>query len=230
MEGLMQELIDVFRETNGGLDWASIISAICSVISLAAIIILLKERREKKRPYLQASFELIRSSLTCIVIRNVGDVPAKLYGIVFCDDFIKQLPEKVQDRLRSKANTDISIYPKQQLVISLDIITGDVLKFTEKNLKITIKYSFIENEQPKYIESSNIAFGDYEGFLIYISEIDELKNAIIGIGKSLDNATKVLEKNIINTKNIRTENCSSMEDSYSRIIASGVNEKDARID
>ncbi|NCA93272.1 hypothetical protein EOM82_08575 [bacterium] len=83
MEGLMQELIDVIKETNGGLDWASTISAICSVISLVAIIILLKERSEKKRPYLQASFELIRSSLTCIIIRNVGDVPAKLYGIVF---------------------------------------------------------------------------------------------------------------------------------------------------
>jgi len=231
MEDLMRELIDVIRETNGGLDWTSIISAICSVVSLIAIIILLKERNEKKRPYLQASFELIRSSLTCIVIRNVGDVPAKLYGIVFYDDFIKQLPEKAQDRLRSKTKTDISIYPKQQLVISLDVITADVLKFTEKNLKITIKYSPIEKKHPKYTENSKIAFGDYEGFLIYISEIDELKNAIVGIGKSLDKTTKALEKNILNTtKNIRIENCSSMEDSYSRTIATGVNEKDTRID
>lgn len=231
MEDLMRELIEVIRETNSGLDWASIISAICSIISLIAIIILLKERSEKRRPYLQASFELIRSSLTCIVIRNVGDVPAKLYGVVFYNDFIKQLPEKVQDRLRSKEDTNISIYPKQQLVISLDVITADVLQFTEKNLKITIKYSSIQNEHAKYTEDSEIAFGDYEGFLIYISEIDELKNAIVGIGKSLDKTMEVLEKNILNTaKNIRIENCSSMEDSYSRIIATGVNRKDARID
>jgi hypothetical protein len=226
MEDLMRELIDVIRETNGGLDWASIISAICSVISLTAIIILLKERREKKRPYLQASFELIRSSLTCIVIRNVGDVPAKLFGIVFNGDFIKQLPEKVQDRLKSKANTEIAIYPKRQLVISLDVVTADVLKFTEKNLKITIKYSSIEKKQVKYIEDSEIVFGDYEGFLIYISEIDELKNAIMDVGKSLDKITKVLEKSTFDTtSHNRIANCSSMEDSYSRIIATDVNEK-----
>jgi len=230
MEDLMRELINVIREANGGLDWASIISAICSVVSLIAIIILLKERSEKRRPYLQASFELKRSSLTCIVIRNVGDVPAKLYGIVFSDDFIKQLPDKVQDRLKSKANTDMSIYPKQQLVISLDVITSDVLKFTEKNLKIKIKYSSIENKQTKYIEDSEIAFGDYEGFLIYISETDELKNAIVGIGKSLDKTTVFLEKSFLSaSKKIRIEDCSSMEDLYSKKFATGANEKDARI-
>lgn len=221
MEDLMRELIDVIRETNGGIDWSAIISSLCSVISLAAIFILLKERYEKKRPYLQASFELIKSSLTCIVIRNIGEVPAQLLGIVFCDDFIKQLPEKVQYRLRGKASTNISIYPKQQLVISLDVITADVLKFTDKNLKIAIKYSSIGKEHVKYNEDSTIVFGDYEGFLIYISEIDELRNAIVGIGKSLDKATKVLEKN-----SLQIEDCSSLEDSFSRIIATGVTGND----
>lgn len=57
---------------------ASVISAICSVISLIAIIMLIIDRIERKRPYLQVSSELLRSNLACVVIRNVGEVPAKI--------------------------------------------------------------------------------------------------------------------------------------------------------
>jgi hypothetical protein len=231
MEDLMRELIDVLRDTNGGLDWASIISAICSVISLTAIIILLKERSEKKRPYLQASFELIRSSLTCIVIRNVGEVPARLFGIIF-SDFIKQLPQKVQDRLGNMSNINISIYPKQQLVICLDVITADILKFTDNKLKIVLKYSSVVNKHTKkYIEDSEITFGDYAGFLIYISETDELRKSIVEIGKSLDKATEILKTNFYNSiKDPRFENCSSMDDSYSRVISTDLDRKEDDID
>lgn len=41
-------------------DIMAFVSAVCSVISLVTIIILLIERAEKKRPYLQISFELER--------------------------------------------------------------------------------------------------------------------------------------------------------------------------
>jgi len=227
----MRELISVIKETHSGVDWASIISAICSVISLLAIIILLKERREKKRPYLQASFELIRGSLTCIIIRNVGEVPAKLQSITFNNEFIKQFSDVVQNRIISKANCDISIYPKQQLVICLDMITSDVLKLNEKTLKIRLGYSSIQKKYTEYSEASEIAFGDYEGFLIYISEIDELKNSIVKIGSSLDKITTVLEKGIqTNTISTRIENCSNLEDEFLKKIAVGISRNDSRID
>ncbi len=119
------------------------------------------------------------------------------------------------------SNANISIYPKQQLIICLDVITADILKFTDNKLKITLNYSSIASKYTKkYTEDSEIAFGDYAGFLIYISETDELRKSIIDIGKSLDKATEVLETNFFNsTKDNRIENCSSMEDSYSRIIS-----------
>lgn len=226
----MRELIDSIKQTNGGTDWAAIISAICSVVSLVAIIILLKERSEKKRPYLQASFELIRSSLTCIVIRNVGEVPGRLFGIIF-NDFIRQLPQEAQDRLNKMSYGNITVYPQQQLVICLDAITANVLKFANRKLKITLKYSPIVSKHAKYTEESEIDFGDYAGFLIYISETDELRKSIVEIGKSFDKAVEVLKRKFFNsTMDTGIEDCSSLEDIFSRIVSTGIIKKDDCID
>lgn len=56
--------------------------------------IFIKERSEGNRPYVQISFELIRSSLACIVIRNVGDVPLSIKSLSFSKDFINQINER----------------------------------------------------------------------------------------------------------------------------------------
>ena len=55
MENLIQELIDAVNR-NAQISGWEILTSICSVISLVAIVILLIERKEKKRPYLQITF------------------------------------------------------------------------------------------------------------------------------------------------------------------------------
>lgn len=77
VENLIQELIDAVNRNAQVSGW-EILTSICSVISLVAIVILLIERKEKKRPYLQITFELIRDNLVCLVLRNVGETPAIL--------------------------------------------------------------------------------------------------------------------------------------------------------
>lgn len=70
METAIRELTEAINQMNSGIDWASAISAVCSVVSLIAIVVLLVERKEKQRPYLQISFELVKSSLVCLVIAS----------------------------------------------------------------------------------------------------------------------------------------------------------------
>ncbi|HHT95418.1 MAG TPA: hypothetical protein GXZ71_05970, partial [Clostridiaceae bacterium] len=60
MENAIRELSETIQQVNMHFNWPSAISAVCSVVSLLAIVVLLKERAEKKRPYLQVSLELIR--------------------------------------------------------------------------------------------------------------------------------------------------------------------------
>ena len=61
----INRLAEAIEDSNGSTDYAAIVSAICSAISLVAILFLIIERHEKKRPYLLVSFELKRSSKKC---------------------------------------------------------------------------------------------------------------------------------------------------------------------
>ena len=107
VENLIQELIDAVNR-NAQISGWEILTSICSVISLVAIVILLIERKEKKRPYLQITFELIRDNLVCLVLRNVGETPAILRKISFSERFVKQLPSGGQTHLRNR--DDLSPY------------------------------------------------------------------------------------------------------------------------
>ena len=179
----------VVEESNHGIDWAAVISAVCSVISLVAIAILLKERSEKKRPYLQVSFELLRSSMVCIVIRNVGEVPAKFQQLLFNREFTNQLPPQAQNHAQDRMGLNITIHPKQQWVLSLDVITPEVLKYQNTKLEVTFTYTSSKSRK-SYTETETIEFNDYSGFLVYISEIDELREMI----KKLNNSVKLMGK------------------------------------
>lgn len=173
----INRVAEAIERSNNGVDYAAIVSAVCSVISLVAIILLLIERHEKKRPYLQVSFELKRSNLACLVIRNVGEVSAKLGEIAFNESFREQLPQKGQKNIADRSNLNISIHPKQQWVIALDVLVGEAMKYRESKLSVTIKYS-ANGKKKTYTEVNEIEFQDYKPFLIYISEIDELKKEI----------------------------------------------------
>lgn len=68
----------------------------------------------------------------------------------------------------------------------LDIIVPEVLEYQNTKLNITIDY-FEKGKERKhtYIENETVDFNDYSGFLVYISEMDELRKEIKNLGKIL---------------------------------------------
>ena len=208
-----------------GSDWTGTVSAFCSVISLIAIIILLIERREKKRPYLQISFELVRSSLVCLVIRNVGDVPAMLNEIKFNPDFVKQMPENARNHAKDRTELNIYIHPKQQWVLGLDQITPTVLQYQNTQLEVSFAYTAKGKKRKKYKDTEIIDFNDYSGFLVYISEVDELRDEV----KKLTQAMKTVAKHLNKLANrqpaqVKTETYRNIGDEYSKTIVTGFQE------
>lgn len=189
----IQQLANIISKQNSTFDWSSAISAACSLISLIAIFLLVKERMERKRPYLQVSFELLRSSLVCIVIRNVGEVPAKLTELTFNKDFVNQLPELGRKHTEDRKDLNIYIYPNQKWVLCLDIIAGEAINY--KNTKLNISYKYSSKESKKsYFENETVNFNDYSNFLIYISDVDELANEVKKLGNNIEKINRTLDK------------------------------------
>lgn len=184
------ELIQVIKQSQYGFDWPSTISAICALISVIAVLILVKERIEKNRPYLQISFELLRSTLTCIVIRNVGNVPLTVKSILF-DSFITQLSPETIVRLEKLKIIDINIFPNNKLVISFDNNVFEIInKFSLK--KVTIDYNYTKLGKKKvFKENITIDFEQYSSMLLYLSELDEFKQSTDKIVKSLNKITQL---------------------------------------
>lgn len=160
-------------------DWSTLIQLFSMLASWITIIFLLFERHSKQRPYLQISFELVRSSLACLIIRNVGECPLVVSSIKLSKDFVEQLNQETQNRITSLETLDIKIFPKNFYVFSLDVTTGTILnKFKVKKLTLEYKYNKLGNLYRKYEEQSIIDFSQYASMLIYISEIDELKGSV----------------------------------------------------
>ena len=206
-------------------DWAGSVSAICSVISLITIIILLVERGEKKRPYLQVSFELVRSSLVCLVIRNVGETPAQLKELKFNADFVKQLPPNAQKSATDRTDLNISIHPKQQWVLCLDVITPNVLQYENTQLEISFTYAAKGKRIRKYKDTEIINFNDYSGFLVYISEVDELRDEVKKLTQAIKSITKPLNKLADRQPSpVQTETYRNTNDVCSKTIITGTQE------
>ena len=178
-EELFERLVVAIEKQSTAFPWDSLISALALIASWITIFLLLKERAEKNRPYMQVSFELIRGSLACIVIRNTGSVPLELRKMRLQPDFVRQLPDKTQQRNAKKENLNITIFPEQKWVLGLDIsVTNIINSFKQKSLKVEYEYLTHNKRHRKYIESTVIDFEDYGGFLLYISELDEFKNSV----------------------------------------------------
>lgn len=160
-------------------DWSTLIQLFSMLASWITIIFLLFERHSKQRPYLQISFELVRSSLACLIIRNVGECPLVVSSIKLSKDFVEQLNQETQNRITSLETSDIKIFPKNFYVFSLDVTTGTILNnFKVKKLTLEYKYNKLVNLYRKYEEQPIIDFSQYASMLIYISEIDELKGSV----------------------------------------------------
>ena len=139
------------------------------------IVVLFIERGETKRPYVEVSFELVRSTMACLVIRNVGMVPAELKSMTFNACFIQQLSPEKAEILKNKNKMNVTIFPNRYWVLSLDKNVFDVIKFENTKLEVTYTYLKI-GKRKEYSDYTEIDFKEYKSFLVYLSEIDEFKN------------------------------------------------------
>ena len=136
MEELIERLVIAVEQQNTAFPWDSVISVLALIASWVTILFLLKERSEKNRPYMQISFELVRSTLG-----NVGTVPLEVKGLTFNENFTKQLQEKTQKRLKKKESTSIVIFPGQKWIVSFDTNVFNIINdFEEKTVRIGYEY------------------------------------------------------------------------------------------
>lgn len=200
-------------------DIINILALLCSWIT---IIVLLKEKIDENRPYLQMSFELVRSNLACVVVRNVGKVPLVITNIKFNKNFIDQLPNYEKENLSNNKITDLKIYPNRQWIFCLGVTIPDILeKFEVKELEINYSYKKI-GKKKTYTESTIIDFRQYSKLLVYISEIDELKNVNQKIVKNTESINK-------NLKDIKTciVQYQSIENKSFKNIVNGYEKEDS---
>ena len=143
---LILRIVEALEKQSEFPQWDSIIQILSLIAAWIAIIFLLVERKNKNRPYLQISYELVRSSLACIVIRNVGESPLEVETINLSEEFVRQLPNETQERANQLKNTRIKIFPKRYYVFSLNVITGKILKeYETTSVVIDYKYKKIGN-------------------------------------------------------------------------------------
>lgn len=217
-EELARELIDVIKSGNS-ISWDTIVNMLALIASWITIAFLLKERSEKNRPYVQISFELVRNSLACIVIRNVGKVPLTIKSLLFSEEFIKQISEKNRIPFINKNNISVDIFPGKMWVLCMGTATHEIMKYETKKLHIYYIYSKI-GKKKVYKDKIDIDFEQYKNFMVYISEIDELRNVNKEISKNIEKNTEELRK--INTIINRY---ATLEDSYSRCVIDKVVEE-----
>ena len=157
---LLQRLVEAVEKLNSAPSEDTIIAFFALVAAWITIAFLLVERHEKNRPYLQISFELVRSTLACIVLRNTGSCPLEIKSLEFSKIFTQQL--------------------------STDVYVFDILKkFEVKEVEINYCYSKTGKYKRKYKEKISIDFEEYRGILDYISELDEFKNSVDKLNKSM---------------------------------------------
>ena len=220
MEQKMDELIKSINNLSG-FSWSDLINLIALIGSWITIFLLLKEKYENNRPYLQISFELVRSNLTCIVLRNVGKVPLVLTNIHYDEAFINQLDERDRKYLNDNKINKLTIFPGKEWIVCLGVIVPDIWNnFDKKLLSVDYEYKKL-NGIRKYKENTEIDFEQYSRFLVYISEIDELMQ----VNKKIESNTKSLEKRL---KNIETSivQYHNIQDTFINTIVNGYKEKD----
>ena len=114
---------------------------------------------------------------------------------------------------------NISIYPQNQWVLCLDVITPTVLSYKNTKLEITYVYS-AKGKKKKYKESEIVEFKDYSGFLVYISEMDEMRAEVKKLGATLEKVNRSLSKipNVFPDVS-QSENYSDLSDSFVKRVA-----------
>ena len=164
---VLERIANALEQQNGIPIWEILINIIPWIGVIIPIVVLFIERGETKRPYVEVSFELVRSTMACLVIRNVGRVPAELKSMTFNDCFIQQLTPEKAEILKNKNKMNVTIFPNRYWVLSLDKNVFDVIKFENTKLEVTYTYSKI-GKRKEYSDYTEIDFKEYKSFLVYL--------------------------------------------------------------
>ena len=199
MEELFERLVIAVEQQSSTFPWSDVISTFLSFAAILVTIILWqKERYDRNCPHMQISFELVRSTLACLTLRNVSEVPLEVKSLVYNDDFTTQLPEKVQKRLKKMSETNIAIFPGQKWVVSFDVNVFEILNKSEVQT-VGIQYEYCRyGKKKRYKETIQIDFSEYSGMLVYISDVDEFKNSVDKLEKTVERLTTALKKDDYN--------------------------------
>lgn len=192
-----KEIVDAINKTNG-FSIGDLINSLLLMCSIITIIFLLIDKYSKGRPYLQVSIEMIRSSLACVVIRNVGEVSLSLKKITFDKKFIEQLPEDTQKHFKDTKINNLLLHPGSKWVMCFDTSINDILNNYDKKA-VLIKYDYTKlNRKKVYREEYLADFEQISHFLVYISEIDELSNEVKKVQMSYQkNLQKLRMKSLV---------------------------------
>lgn len=199
MEELFERLVIAVEQQSFTFPWSDVMSTFLSFAAILVTIILWqKERYDRNCPHMQISFELVRSTLACLTLRNVSEVPIEVRSLVYNADFTTQLPEKVQKRLKKMAETNIAIFPGQKWVVSFDVNVFEILNKYEVQT-VGIQYEYCRyGKKKRYKETIQIDFSEYSSMLVYISDVDEFKNSVDRLEKTVKRLTTALKKDDYN--------------------------------
>ena len=135
--------------------------------------------------------------------------------------------------MQDRNDLQISIYPKQQWVISLGILTNKIFDYKCHTLHATLKYTDIgknTSKKPKYIEKSHVCFDDYGRFLIYISEIDELGKVLKDLNRNIKmTGEKIAKAYSIAPDSVKTTSYSNVEDKYNTTLVTEIPQNDVNV-
>ena len=184
MEDIFREFISVYEQSLR-FSISDLVGCLSIVFTTITISLLFLERAEDHRPHLQITFELIRSDLACVVLRNDSKVLLCIKSISFDPEFLSQLPQPRQQKLMDNNISDLTLYPGQMQVLGLDVVVSTILKkFDLKILNIDCVYCRPKRKR-EYRETTIIDFEQYGKCLCYVSEIDELKKVVEKILKTV---------------------------------------------
>ena len=199
MEELFERLVIAVEQQSFTFPWSDVMSTFLSFAAILVTIILWqKERYDRNCPHMQISFELVRSTLACLTLRNVSEVPIEVRSLVYNAVFTTQLPEKVQKRLKKMSETNIAIFPGQKWVVSFDVNVFEILNKYEVQT-VGIQYEYCRyGKKKRYKETIQIDFSEYSSMLVYISDVDEFKNSVDRLEKTVKRLTTALKKDDYN--------------------------------
>ena len=177
------------------------------IITAIPVIYLVKDKIEKKPPELVVSLEIVRDSLVCLVLRNLGDVSLEMTSISFSETWLSKVDEIFQKKnfdsdgkplhqgahglrgdevkaISELSKTSITFLPKQQWAMPFFVNLYELPHHI--SLEINFAYCRLpKKRRVKLIKQSVIYITSHYGrFLLYKSDIDEIRRVLRNVNKT----------------------------------------------